>query len=528
MDEYSEFEKESFAIAENFHKLGKYKDSISVCKELIESNPANSEILNLVGINLIKLKSTKEAINYFIKALKYSPNNIQYIMNLSSAFYLSGNVPKAIEILSQFANQSSGILAFFDLAKYYSFNNEHTKAIDLYKALCVINPNNIQVLFTLAEEYIKNFDAKHSLELLEKAYNLGCQEAGIKLLNQYVKLNMPQQAITFAKNYYFERTADFYFIYAKALDLNGNINDANTCFQTAIGINKKPYYTFGYAGFLLKHRYYKEGFKYYETRRNINGFSPNIKKVYKNTTDLQGKTILVYYEQNLIETILFSRFLPSLQKIAEQVYFYSQKELYGLFDVQCVSDINIDYDVAIPLPSLPYILGVSKDTDLDIRAPFLFDKQSSFLYKKVVNIAFAFGNLAKMRHDRIKLERILDVLTGININLISLQIGGISNIYTKNHNIIDRGKNMKSYSDVMKNISDIDLFVGNDTEYFHLLANTGIHCLLFRDTQRWIWEDAKQTNWYKNLIIFNPDENLKWDGAIRTAFKYIKKYVSKN
>lgn len=527
MKKYDTFEVESLDIAKNFHKLGKYTDSISVCMEVIQHNANNSEAHNLLGVNMLKMKSYKEAIDYFKKASSISPDNTHYIINLTKSLWLIGDKQQAIDTLSQFLNQANQTLAFFELAQYLSKNNEHDKAIDIYKALSIIKPNNMQVLFTLADEYIKNNDIKSSLTFLEKAYNLGHQEAGIKLLNQYIKLNMTQDAIDFAKKYIFTKNADFYFLYANALNLNGNFSEAKSCYKIAIEMNNKPRYLFGYATFLLKNREYADGFRYYEKRKDIQGFSENVKKLFSTPDDVKDKVALVFYEQNISDTIIFSRFLPKLQAIAKKVYFYPQKELANIFDIDCVTSLNIDYDVAVPLPSLPYILNVSKDSDLDLRAPFLLHKTESF--KKPINIAFAFGDLGKMKHDRIKLERILDITAGIDdVNLISVKLGGIDSFYSENFKIIDKGKECKHYSDVLKILLDIDLFVGNDTEYMHLAAGFGTPCILFKDTQRWIWESGKKTNWYKNFIILGPDKDLRWDNAIKVAFRLIKKYALKN
>ncbi|RAX53154.1 hypothetical protein CCY99_06060 [Helicobacter sp. 16-1353] len=532
MEKYSSYEIESIEIAENFLKNSKYKDSIAICLEVLQQYPNNSKAYNLLGINMMEMKSYKKAIKYFTKALNLLPNNVHYVTNFARALNLDGDNEKAIETLTAFLNQSNETIAFFDLAQYFSQNKQHKKAIDLYEGLLVIKPNNLDILFTLADEYIKNNDIKNSLPLLERAYNLGHKEAGIKLLNQYVKLNMACAAISFAKKYTYTKNADFYFLYANALSLNGNISEAKTCYKTAISMSNKPRYIFGYSTFLLKNREYAEGFKYYETRKEIEGFSANVKKSFSKPSDVYNKTVLVYYEQNLSDTIIFSRFLPLLQQIAKKVYFYPQKELSNIFDIECVSPpFNIDYDVSVLLPSLPYILNVSKPSDLDVKTPFTYQCKANLQSsnENIIKIAFAFGDLGKMKHDRMKLEKILDATISINVNLVSVKLDGIDSSYTENFsNIVDKGRECKNYCDILRILSSVDLFVGTDTQYLHLAASFGIPCILFKDTQRWIWENGKTTNWYKNLIILEPDSNLRWDNALKAAFRQIKKYASKH
>ena len=94
-------------------------------------------------------------------------------------------------------------------------------------------------------------------------------------------------------------------------------------------------------------------------------------------SSLEGKTILVYAEQGLGDTIQFARYLPLVKKLGGTVLFECQPALVPL----CAGMDGLDqliaggaplpaHDVQVPLVSLPGIFGTTPET-IPAKVPYL-------------------------------------------------------------------------------------------------------------------------------------------------------------
>ena len=111
---------------------------------------------------------------------------------------------------------------------------------------------------------------------------------------------------------------------------------------------------------------FEHGWKFYETRRQRPSW---IKRVFNgkelsNLKQLKGKSILLYSEQGLGDTIQFSRFATHLEGIASDIILEVQKPLKKLLseipNVKIVTkDEQIKTDYHLPLMSLPKLLNIN-------------------------------------------------------------------------------------------------------------------------------------------------------------------------
>ncbi len=91
---------------------------------------------------------------------------------------------------------------------------------------------------------------------------------------------------------------------------------------------------------------------------------------------LDGKTILVYAEQALGDTIQFARYLPMVKKHGGTLLFECQPALLKLMNLPCVDCLLAagaplpPFDCQIPLVSLPGIMGTTLAT-IPANVPYL-------------------------------------------------------------------------------------------------------------------------------------------------------------
>ena len=67
------------------HKSGKIEEAKKKCNELLEKNPGNIQVINLLSIIALQEKSYEEAIKLINRAIKINPNLAFLYNNLGAA-----------------------------------------------------------------------------------------------------------------------------------------------------------------------------------------------------------------------------------------------------------------------------------------------------------------------------------------------------------------------------------------------------------------------------------------------------------
>jgi hypothetical protein len=177
--------------------------------------------------------------------------------------------------------------------------------------------------------------------------------------------------------------------YAPALLMRANVlqhmgftESAFAAYDAAIAA--KPDYAEAYyhrGSALLLHGRFTEGWGDFEHRWDVaecNFERPKLRAAEWRGEDLLGRSIAVYSEQGLGDTIQFVRFLPRLVKLGAKVTFLCHPALVRLFDVFahdieviafCPAERGFDFQCA--LMSLPERFAITLD-DLPGRVPYLF------------------------------------------------------------------------------------------------------------------------------------------------------------
>ena len=108
--------------------------------------------------------------------------------------------------------------------------------------------------------------------------------------------------------------------------------------------------------------------------------------------DLTGKTVYLYYEAGLGDTLMYYRYVKMLAQRAKKVYFKPQMTLLPLFaenkepNVHIIARINEKHlnesDYQCPIMSLPYFLGLDNKTIFAYPDKFLHaSKRETKIYK---------------------------------------------------------------------------------------------------------------------------------------------------
>jgi Tfp pilus assembly protein PilF len=256
---------------------------------------------------------------------------------------------------------------------------------------------------------------------------------------------------------------------------------------------------------------------------------------------LDGKTLFVFADGGLGDSIQFARYLPLIQDRGGRVVFECQPALVKLMTGVKGADRAIpagmpcsDFDVQIPLLSLPGVFRTDSN-NIPATVPYLdVDMESSARWRQEVP-AFAGDTQLKvgvvwegglsvpgdLRSIPLTHFEILSRIPGVR--LFSLQVGpGTNQLSQVSFPITDLGSkfNLDSLDDLAAAIMNMDLVVTIDTAAAHLAGALGKPvwvALSVASCWRWLLERG-DSPWYPTMRLYRQRNVHDWNDVFeRTA-----------
>ncbi len=485
--------KEKFNFGFELHKQGKLDDAEKVYLEILEETPQNAEILNLLGMICMQKFQLSKAEEYILKAIDINPNKY-FLENLAKVYLEKEDSEKAITIYSELLKLSEDNFDYlFNLATAYKLAKNVEKTIETYKKAIKVNPNHQDTYF-----------------------NLGLI---------YDNIGQPQESIKY---------------YKKAIELSPD--DMETRYFTSLSY--------------FKNRDYGHGLPYFESRlcrqtaivTQANTY-PNLfnEKPIWQGENVPDKTIYTYYEAGFGDVLMFSRYLPLLQKRCKKIIFKPQVPLVELFEynfpeIEIVrffkQEADMEFDYHIPILSLPYALGLNENDMFVGKSGYLkADNEIVERYKKEYfnNDSFKIG--IKWRgNTHYEMDRVIDIksftkLFNIpNTKFYSFQtFEGAEDLneIINDYDIVDIGKTVKNFSDTAGALENMDLIICNDTSLAHLAGAMNKHCwILLPYLYNWRWHlDLTKCDWYDSVKLYRQKESGNWDEIFDRMYSDLKNIV---
>jgi tetratricopeptide (TPR) repeat protein len=248
---------------------------------------------------------------------------------------------------------------------------------------------------------------------------------------------------------------------------------------------------------------------------------------------LSGKSILVFDEQELSDTILLSRYLAKLKTFRVRVVFEARPELFNLFvnwplvDEVVLSQKTMAFrsscHYCIPLAGLPARFQTNPGT-IPQNIPYLFaDPENAARWSsKMSGIGLKVGLVGMEsgsdRFSGFNLER-LDPLWQIDgLEWYNLQKGLSSNDNIDLHGrpLIQLRPDFHDFSDIAAVIANFDLVIAVDPAFTHLAGAMGkpVWTILPLVPSRNWHQEGKQSPLYPSLRLYRQTADGDWDGPV--------------
>ncbi len=357
-----------------FKQTGRVSESLIFMQESVKLNPHDAEAHNNLGVTLQELGRLKEAEASYIKATTLQTNYIEAHNNLGNTLKDQGKFDKAIaaydKVISINPNYAE---AYYNMGLIFKLLGKLEKSVEFYTKAINLNPKHSDAYNNMANVLKEVGKTKEAIDIYRKAlllnpdhaetYNnlggafkdIGQTDEAIKAYKKSILLNSnyahPHNNMG---NIYKEqgKVDEAIDSYKKALLINpdyadahnnignlfkeqGKVDEAVDSFKKALLI--KPDYSLAHKNLsfaLLNQGRLKEGLNEYEWRLKTDSFKTQLRyfsqPMWDGEKSLKGKTILIWCEQGIGDTINWSFYLPLLNAQAMHCILECQRKLVPL------------------------------------------------------------------------------------------------------------------------------------------------------------------------------------------------------
>ncbi|MBE9092642.1 tetratricopeptide repeat protein [Tychonema sp. LEGE 07203] len=502
--------------AEKLMETGDKQEAIALYEQIIFLDPNCVQARINYGFLKQENGELDAAIPHYREALALAPDIPQTAYNLAKIFEEKGQVAEAIAHYEQaLAAEPNFVPALINLAVALQEKGKLLEAVNLYRRALEINPHSWEAYNNLATVLQEQGNLEDALEYYHKA---------LELLPDFV------EAINNLGRTFLEK---------------GAVEEAIACYKRAIVLS--PDHASAHLNLslaLLLAGDLENGLAEYEWRWKINEFKIGhscfmtgpentvAAREYRPLWDgsnLHGKTILLHAEQGLGDSIQFVRYAAIVKNKGGRVIVGCYPQLQRLFATVDGIDLLIvrgeplpEFDVQVPMLSLPYVLGTTLET-IPANTAYLSGiagAEFGLLPDRNLKVGIVWAGNPKHRKNMQRscsLSQFLPLLDVSGVSFYSLQkeVSQADRALLDRTPIVDLSRHLGDLADTAAAIAELDLVICVDTAVAHLAGALGkpVWILLaFSPDWRWLLE-REDSPWYPTARLFRQPSRGDWEGV---------------
>jgi len=410
----------------------------------------------------------QEALTWFQQAISLNPKNYAPYFNIANVLQGQRLLDQALDYYQYAFTLNPHFAATYNhVGDILYIQEKYDRAIAYYQQSLILQPDSYETLLNLGKSYYRNGQQTQAVQYYQRAINLQ------------------------------PNAAEAHFALSLSLLLLGN---------------------------------YQEGWQKYEYRLQLREGGvklPVFQRPRWDGSPLNGRRLLVLCEQGLGDTLQFSRYLPLIQ--GGTVIFTCQTALLPLFEKFVgIAELleyedkepNIDYDVYVPLMSLPALFHTTLIT-IPNQVPYLHVSQAKLAQwqprfdRQKLNIGIVWSGNPQFidNHNRsCQLADFMPLAQIPGIQLYSLQKGLVAQQQLTELSIIYLNDELQDFADTAAVLRCLDLLISVDTSVPHLAGALGTPVWLllkYVPDCRWLLE-RNDSPWYPTMRLFRQPSPKNW------------------
>ncbi|HUY90073.1 MAG TPA: tetratricopeptide repeat protein [Pirellulales bacterium] len=545
-------------LANTLRDQGKLEESLGAYRRALELHPDYAECHNTAGIALSRLKRFQEATDCYRRALELRPTFAEPHNNLGIVLASQGRPEEAVaEFRQALGLRPDYADALANMGKALLGQGKLDEAIEAYQRAVEVSPGTARAHNSLGTALAKCGKLDQAVASFRRAVELQADyaEAHNNLGNALRELgeldeaeSHLRQALTLKPGYP-EAHNNLGIVHLRRRNVAAAIGE----YEQALRLN--PDYSEAHLNRALAWlgtRDFRRGWAEYEWRWRSPGFRELSCAAPKwDGGLLDGKTILLWAEQGLGDTLQFVRYARLVRQREGRVWLRAPRSLHALLGrtpgVERLFGEEEElpsFDCHAPLVSLPRLFATTLD-DIPSDQPYLFaderlvEQWRSKLDELADSLKVGIGWQGNPRFGADR-DRSLPVakflpLTQINgVRLVSLQKGpGVdqldalsdrSAVYAPSGDI--DGAN-GAFMDTAAIMAGLDLVITSDSALAHLAGGLGVPAWLvlpFAADWRWLG-DRDDSPWYPTMLLFRQASPGDWDGVFEKVADELREVV---
>ncbi|MBQ8887040.1 MAG: tetratricopeptide repeat protein [Candidatus Gastranaerophilales bacterium] len=550
-----------YSIALTYKKKDDYENAIENYKKALNYNPDNYKTYYNMSLAYKCKDDIDSAIIYAEKSAELCRKDQEIFTLLSGLYETKKMYSNAIEMLKIATSiNPHNHLYFYNLGVLYSRIDKNSEAIIAYKTCILLKPDYVEAYVNISTLY-KEKEIDTAISYLEKAYSLNPQEENvclslaqayrtdykndksISILEKYLLLN-PNSSESYsllATNYmdlcdynkaleYSNKALELSpknsdYLHGKAIALKylGNVSDAKKILEKIVkhkDVSTQSLITLGML--YLSERNFEKGMELYKKRSLDSKFKDIFKnKIWSEDDDISEKTILLYSDCGLGDTLMYSRYIPLLKQKVKNLILQTDKELVDVLqdnfkDIIVISKTNKrpKFDVAMPIMDIQLALNLDFSLIPSTEGYLNAIENKSILNQNKKRIGlFWQGNKRIFKNRSISVDMLAPLFSIKNTEFYSFQV---DNLVSDHKNIINLSKYINNYADTASLLKNIDVLITIDSSIVHMAGALGVKTyLLLPYTSEWRWfDDVDKCSWYDSVKIFKQVEPSNWEEVI--------------
>jgi tetratricopeptide (TPR) repeat protein len=503
---------------------GNLLDARTHLETAINLNPQDAAACSNLGILLERLGRPDLAVNAHARAAQLQPNSAEFLANLGHAYAMCGRNAEA--------------LPHFQRAAQLAPNHLETQE---NMAACLEQLNRFDEAIAVAKSLLARDGSRLSHYcILGNAY-----------LNQG---NLEECEIALRNALRIKEHPDPHQILAVCLTRQGRFDEAVAEIETAIAA--RPDWVeahFSKALILMFAGRYEEAWPHYEWRwkhPRMDSWRHVTNKPLWDGSPLEGKTIFLYAEQGLGDTIYFSRYATLVAQRGGQVILEVQPGMRHL--MQSVPKVTQviergekvpPFDTHAPLLSLPGIFKTSLET-IPADVPYITPPPAKLeQWKQIigdgggklkVGIGWEGGAFQRENHLRsTTLAAFAPLAAILGVRFYSLQKGPAAQQAQRppaGMDLVNLDAHIKDFSDTAAAVANLDLVISIDTSIIHVAGAMGrpVWTLLGLHLGHMWLSRREDTPWYPTMRLFRQEKLGQWPAVIERVAGELAQYVERN
>ncbi len=561
-----------------YTSTGRIEEGIALFKKCLVLEPRFAEAHSNLGNALLAQNKAREAIEAHQRALAISPGVAEIHCNLGNAFRADQKLKEAESAYQQaLALKPDFAEAHNNLGNVFKIQGRWDEAVEFYENALRIRPNYADAHYNTGNVYLAREEWDKAVQAFQRALSFAPNHAdarnnlgtAFKSLGRIKDAVAEYQRALALKPNFAEACTNF----GNVLHIQNRFDEAISAHQRALTINPRYFEAWCNLGnaFTAQNRldeaieacdraleiqpnsadvHYnralalltlgrlREGWPGYEARweckpqRTRREFS---QPKWNGERDLHGKSILLYAEQGLGDTLQFVRYVSLVAELGARVYLEVQAPLKELLsgighgtEVFARGEALPPFDLQCPLLSLPGAFQTDV-LSLPAKVPYLWPSaekkekwKGRLSSEKALKVGIVWSGNAAHKNDHNRsipfslfkgLFREADARFFVVQKQVSdeeaHQLSGVSHV-------TNLASELGDFTDTAAILSNLDLLISVDTSVAHLAGGLGIKTwLLLPAAPDWRWLLARDDSpWYPSFRLYRQPKVNDWESVI--------------